>query len=94
MTTGEEAAGRLLHQMSERLHDILVDLALERDHEAGEIFHRLPAPLDEFGLVAAGGLEDVDLAVIAREGERVPLLRLAAILAFFQACRATSGGRS
>ena len=40
--------------MRESINDPLVDGALERDHEVGKVAHRLPAPFDEFRLVAAG----------------------------------------
>ena len=43
----------LLRELRERLHDPLVDLALERHDQVGKILHRLPAPVDEFRLVAA-----------------------------------------
>src|SRR5436190_1614177 len=60
---------------------VLVDLALERDDERWKVAHRLPAPGVEFRLVAAGWMDDVDLAFVAGEAQRVPFLRLPAILA-------------
>ena len=60
--------------MREGIHDALVHLALERDHQVGKIAHRLPAPFDEFGLVSARRMQNVDLALVAGEGE--PLLLL------------------
>ncbi len=71
----------MLHQMRECRDHALVHGALERDDEVGKVAHRLPAPLDEFGLVAAGRRRDVDLALVAGEAQRVPFLRLAAIFA-------------
>src|SRR5262249_44887526 len=46
-----------------------------------EFFHLRPTPLDEFGLMPAAGMRDVDFAVIAGETQRVPLLLLAAVFA-------------
>src|SRR3954467_11022244 len=68
--------------MRERIHHAFIDRSLERNDEVRKVRHRLPAPLDEFGLMPAGRLENIDLAVVAGETQRVPLLRLAAILAF------------
>src|SRR5207253_593750 len=45
------------------------------------VLHRLPAPIGEFRLVAAGGVGDVDLVLIADEAHRVPFLPLPAIFA-------------
>src|SRR5262245_58307397 len=61
--------------------DPLVGLAFERHDQVGKVFHRLPAPFDEFRLVAAARMRDVDLAVVAGEAQRKPFLRLAAVLA-------------
>src|SRR5581483_4707484 len=60
----------------------LVDRALERNNQIRQIFHRLPAPADELGLVAAtaGGC-DIDFAILSREAHRVPFLPLAAVTA-------------
>src|ERR1041385_3865821 len=71
---------RSLREFRERLHHPLVGVALERHHQVRKIFDRLPAPFDEFGIVPAAWAFDVDLAVLAGEAERVPLLGLAAIL--------------
>src|SRR5262245_22371456 len=61
------------------LHHPLVDRTLERHHEAGEVAHRLPAPFDEFRLVAAGRMSHVDLGLVAGEAQREPLLLLPAV---------------
>src|SRR3954470_2280313 len=75
-------ASRLpLRERREFLHHLFVDRALERHDQVGEVPQRLPPPLHEFRLVAPGGMRDVDLAVLAGEAQRVPLLALAAILA-------------
>src|SRR5262249_11200613 len=60
-------------------HHAIVDRALERNDQIREIFHRLPAPADELGLVAAGRMLDIDLAVLAGEAHGEPFLPLAAI---------------
>src|SRR4051812_13130317 len=56
-----------------------VDRPLERDDQLGKVLHRLPAPVDEFSLVAAAGIRHVDFMVLAGESHREPLLALAAI---------------
>src|ERR1043166_4557933 len=66
-------------EMPELLDHPLVGLALERHDQVGKILHRLPAPRDEFRLVAARGVLNVDLAVVSGEAQREPFLRLAAI---------------
>jgi hypothetical protein len=38
----------------ERIDDARIHGALERHDQVGKVLHRLPAPLDEFWLVAAG----------------------------------------
>ena len=53
-------------QTSEFLHHALVDRALERHDEGGQVGDRLPAPGHEFGLVPAAGMRDVDLAARRR----------------------------
>src|ERR1700724_2383498 len=63
------------------LHHALVNRSLERHDQIGKIFHRLPSPADELGLVAAAGAGDVDFGVLAGEANRVPFLALAAIAA-------------
>ena len=65
----------------EFLDHAFVDPPLERHDQVRKVLHRLPAPLDEFRLVAAGGVHDVDLALVAGEAQREPLLHLPAILA-------------
>jgi len=73
----------LAREISEFLYHPLVDRALERHDQLGKILHRLPTPLDEFGLVAApGGARNVDLGVLAGESHREPFLALAAIAPF------------
>src|SRR3954452_4349743 len=66
--------------MRERIHHAFIDGSLERNDEVRKVRHRLPAPLDKFRLMSAGRLEDVDLAVVAGEAQRVPFLRLSAVL--------------
>src|SRR5262245_7090819 len=68
-------------KLREFLRHALVHRPLERHHQLGEVGERLPAPLREFRLVAAGRVRDVDLALVAGEAQRVPSLRLSAILA-------------
>src|SRR5262245_20866120 len=70
-----------LRKPCELLHHLLVDLALERDDQRGQLLHPLPPPFHELGLVAAGRMRNVDLAFIADEAHRKPFLRLAAVLA-------------
>ena len=62
-------------------HHPLVGLPLERHHQVRQFGHRHPAPGDEFRLVPAGRIGDVDFAVVAGEAQRVPFLLLAAIFA-------------
>src|SRR5687767_3223652 len=70
----------LAREADEVVHHPLVDLALERDHQLGKVLHRLPAPRNEFRLVRTPARgEDVDLAVIAGEAQRIPFLRLPAV---------------
>src|SRR5277367_2980755 len=64
------------------LHDAFIDRPLERHDQLGKILHRLPAPIDELGLVAVAGIGDVDLRILAGEAHREPFLALAAIAAF------------
>src|SRR5499426_2751246 len=71
----------LVGELRKFLDHAFVGLALERHDQAGNIFHRLPAPFDELRLVAAGRVLDVDLAVLAGEAQGKPFLRLAAIFA-------------
>ena len=59
----------------------LVDAALERHHEGRQPVQFLPAPFDEFRLMASGRMRDVDFAFVAGKAQREPFLRLAAILA-------------
>src|SRR5258708_29583413 len=69
------------------LHHALIDRPLERHDQFREILHRLPAPADEFGLVAAAGARDIDLGIRAGEADRKPFLTLAAIAALPSAPR-------
>src|SRR5947209_9676339 len=64
--------------MRECIHHAPVHLALERNDQVRKVAHRLPAPFDEFRLVAADWMQDIDLALVAGETQRVPFLRLAA----------------
>src|SRR5258708_3135478 len=63
------------------LHHALIHRPLERHDQVREVLHRLPAPVHEWGLVAAAGAGDVNLAIIAGEANREPFLALAAIAA-------------
>src|ERR1700682_3196235 len=63
------------------LHHALIDRALERNDQVGEILHRLPARADEFRLVAAAGAGNIYLGVLAGETNRKPFLPLATIAA-------------
>src|SRR5436190_14275708 len=69
----------LARELGELFHHALIDRALERHDQFRQVLHRLPAPGDEFRLVAAAGLGDVDLGVLAGEARREPFLPLAAI---------------
>src|SRR4029079_1176784 len=73
--------GLLAGEAGKFLHHALIDRPLERYDQFREIAHRLPAPVDEFGLVAAAGARDIDLAILAGEAYRVPFLPLPAIAA-------------
>src|SRR5882672_2601349 len=68
-------------EFREFLYDPLIDLPLERDDERGQLFQTLPEPRREFRFVT-GRVIDIDLAVIAGEPHREPLLCLSAIFAF------------
>src|SRR5690348_6317414 len=65
----------------EFLDDLLVSRPFERHHQLRQPFDFLPAPGNEFRLVTAAGIEDVDFALVAGEAQRVPLLLLAAVFA-------------
>src|SRR5690242_15717162 len=69
-------------ELGKLLDHAFVDRAFERNDQLGEVLHRLPAPVDEFRLMAAAGVGDVDFAVLAGEAHREPLLPLAAIATF------------
>src|SRR3569833_454795 len=72
----------LVRKLRERLHHLLIRLALERHDEVGQVAHLDPAPVDELRrMMAAAGGGDVDLAVLADEAQREPLLLLALVLA-------------
>src|SRR5215475_8136596 len=64
----------------ELLHHPLIDLALERDDQRGQLFQTLPTPRGEFRLVT-GRVIDIDLAVVASEAHSKPFLCLSAIFA-------------
>src|SRR5215470_2656426 len=79
---GMTTASSCPRKPGELSHHPLIDRPLERDDQLRKVFHRLPAPADEFGLVAAAtGTLDIDLAVLAGEPRREPFLPLAAIAA-------------
>src|ERR1700756_5357179 len=71
--------GLAIRKRQEFLDHALIDRALERHDQPGEVLHRLPAPADELGLVPAAGACDIDLIVLAGEAHREPLLPLAAV---------------
>src|ERR1700733_3893609 len=75
------ARASIAGELRKFLHHALIDRPLERHDQIREIFHRLPAPFDELGLVAAAGAGDIDFLVVAGEANREPLLALAAIAA-------------
>src|SRR5882762_4179853 len=61
-------------------HHPFIGRSLERHHEIREVRHWLPFPGDEFGIMdAASRRRNVDLAIVAGEAQRIPLLGLAAI---------------
>src|SRR5262245_30655066 len=70
-----------VHQLRELLHHPLVHRPLERHDELRDLLQSLPAPGHEFRLVAASGMRDVDLGLLASEAQREPLLGLAAVFA-------------
>src|SRR5262245_56791578 len=74
--------GRLwLRKPGELFDHPLVDRPFERNDQRRQLVHRLPSPVHELRLVAAGRMPDVDLRILAGETQRVPLLRLPAELA-------------
>src|ERR1700739_2565454 len=64
-------------EFGEFLDNALIDRALERNDEIRQVFHRLPPPAHEFGLMPTGAC-DICLAVFAGGTYRVPFLPLAA----------------
>src|SRR5262245_24410276 len=78
---GHDGIESSLAEARELLHHPLIGLALERHNQVGKVFHRLPAPFDEFRIVAAARMCHVDLAVVAGEAQREPFLLLATVLA-------------
>src|SRR5262249_26441185 len=81
LNAGLQVTARLFaSELRELLHDSLVDVAFERNDERGQLFETLPAPRGEFRLVT-GRVVDVDLAIVAGEAHRKPLLCLSAIFA-------------
>src|SRR4051812_37613855 len=73
------AMTKLFRKLGKLPHHPCVSLPLERHHQRREIVHFLPAPGDEFRLVAAAGIFYIDLTVIAGEAQSVPFLLLPAI---------------
>src|SRR5271170_7155504 len=67
--------------MREFADHALVDRALERHDKARNVLHRLPAPGGKFRLLGAGGVGEVDLALVAGKAHREPFLGLAAVFA-------------
>ena len=64
------------------MHEELAAVLALLPDERRQAVQRLPSPGDEFRLVAsAARADDVDLAVIAGEAQRVPFLRLSAVAA-------------
>src|SRR5258708_11366522 len=56
------------------LQPALIDRPLERHDQFREILHPLPAPADEFSLVAAAGDRGIDLGIRASDAERKQIL--------------------
>src|SRR5262249_46121745 len=75
------ALTRVPGKFLELLHYLLVDRPLERHDQVDDVGQLLPAPLHEFRIVAAGGVRDVDFAVLSGEAQRIPFLTLPAVLA-------------
>src|SRR5580704_4296667 len=71
-----------LSEVREFADDAFVNRAFERHDKARDILHRLPAPGGKFRLLRAGGMGEVDLALVAGEAQREPFLGLAAVFAF------------
>src|SRR6185436_6122965 len=70
----------------------LIHRPFERHDQLGKILHRLPAPVDELGLVAASaGFRDIDLSVVAGEAHSEPFLALTAIAALPRAAGHRAG---
>src|SRR3981189_2351743 len=63
------------------LHHALATRPLDRNDQVGEILHRLPAPVDELGLVATAPARDIDFGVLAGKSRPIPFLPLAPIAA-------------
>src|ERR1700756_906215 len=68
-------------ELGKFLDHALIDRALERHDQVRKIFHRLPTPIDEFGLVPAAEARDIDLGILAGKTNRVPFLPLATVTA-------------
>src|SRR5262249_59952632 len=75
---GMAARSSSFRESRELLRHPLVDRALERHDHVGEPRELLPAPCFEFRLMAAGGMADVDLALVSRETQPGPFLPLPA----------------
>ncbi len=67
--------------MPELGNDLVIDLALELNDQAGKLFHRLPCPLIEFRLVAARWRINGNLAFIPFKAKGKPALGLPTKLA-------------
>ena len=75
-------ADLIIRQRQELAHHAVIDRALERHHEIGNVLQRLPTPGGELRAVgAAVGFLDVDFAFRAGEAKREPFLLLPAIFA-------------
>lgn len=68
--------------MAELADHALIDRALERHDQVGNVLQRLPPPRSELSLDGAIGMQDIDFALGTGEAQREPFLRLAAKPAF------------
>jgi hypothetical protein len=69
-------------KVPEHVHDLLIDLALERYDKERKFLHRLPIPGVEFRLVAVRRRIDCDFTFVAVKAKGEPALLLASIPAF------------
>src|SRR5579862_7237587 len=67
--------------MREFAYHAFINRAFERHDKVRDILQRLPAPGGKFRLLRAGGMSEVDLALVAGKAHREPFLSLAAVFA-------------